>query len=306
MKYQLLTVSLAVALCTSAGKAATVEQSGFGIVHNIAPLCCNNALNATNDGTITSVTRSGSISTINPGQKTAALRGDLSTGEVGASASINSDQQVRGGSPFASVELVDTLTFDLSGLGASETVDLGIGISWEGSIAPGFSQSADDLARLDFGLSSADDTLRVVRNVIAPTVVLPLLGIDFELGDSFSLDSAGTRLDFNAGNALIGDWDAESQTVNRKNPFSGTFTLQGGKVTEVDFRMGLLVAGNADFFNSAHLSFDTPVAFTSASGVFLSNTGTGGGTGVPAVPLPSSGLLLLAALGAFAARHKLA
>lgn len=312
MKDQLTLISMVLALSTSASWATTVDQTGYGIVHNIAPLCCNNGLNATDDGTITSINLSGPAapSSLNPGLTTAALRGDLSTGEVGASSSINSASTIRGASPFASVELVDTLTFDLSGLGADETVDLDVGISWEGSIKPGFSLSGDDFARLDFGLGSADDTLRVVKNVIVDTFRLPLVVPDFELGDSFSLESPATSVSFTGGSGLIGDWDAESQPFARKTPFNGIFTLQGGKVTEVDFRMGLTVAGNADYFNSAHLSFFSPVDFTSASGVFMSSTSTGGGTGggdtgVPAVPLPSSGLLLLAGLGVFAARRKL-
>lgn len=296
MKLYLSAALIAVGPFTNLANATTIDSVGYGIEYDLG---FGNARRfSVVDEELGGVT---SINILNqelrprPGIiTTGSVRGDLATGSIGARSRILPDEDFLNStsSTYAEITLRDTLTFDLTGTAAGSTVELDIGVDWEGFFTPFVGTDVTvDAANFSFGLVSEDDALEI-RNARATvnTFLVPR-NPDYEVGDTITFGDLGFTPNIPG---LIGDWDS----VDFLNgDFGGTFSLETGKVTNVDFLFRLQTIGNADFFNSAHLDFSSPVEFTSASGTFM----TGGTVGVAE---PATGLLLLGGLvGLFGRRR---
>ncbi len=214
-------------------------------------------------------------------------RADLSTGEIGTSSRSIPMLDFLRAQAASTARMVDTLSFDLSGMQAGSAIDINIGMALDGFMTP-FLAGRESGAFFFFDLQSDDDQLRLTNNIKADEFIISGLNPTFAVGDTITFGDLG----FRAQAGTIGDWMPFD--LFRDSNYSGLFTLETGKVTEVSFEMSFLSYGNADFFNSAHLSFDSPVDFTSASGVFMN--GNGSPSSPSPVSTPTTGALLSSAL----------
>lgn len=288
-------------LSSAAAQATLIDSIGYGVQYELGAL--NGVPVAEEElGGVTSVFREEDVYSQQFFNRSARVRGDLATGSIGAQTSVvrnGSSIGGQGGSPLANIKIVDTLTFDLTAFAPGDTVDIDIGLDWEGRFFPAIGDtSTQDNARLSFGLTSEDDSLELL-GMTAQSLNTILFGLNpnFQIGDPITFGDIGFGVGFPG---LRGDWE---QRDSRDGIFRGLFSLQTGKITTVDFMMGMRVFGNADFYNSAHLTFDSPVPFTSASGTFMSSAGT---TPDPvSVSEPGTALLLFGgALGLVARARK--
>ncbi|WP_269521287.1 hypothetical protein [Alteromonas sp. BMJM2] len=291
MKNNVMTLFASMTMLTTLvirpAQATLIEDVGYGIDYQLG--VHTNAIYDEELGGVTSVLRDEAIGDQTNIDRTAKIRGDLSTGSVGAKTTLIPSIPSSSLATNAVVTLIDTLTFDLSGQVAGSTVDLGIGIDWEGIFFP-YLSSRPSRASLQFSLISDDDELSLATTVYPDNFVLSFLNPGFEAGDPLTFGDPGFQTPMAS---TFGDWTSLSDLGDT---FNGLFSLETGKITVVDFRLSLNVSGNADFFNSAHLAFDSPISFTSASGVFMN------ATQVPpsSVSAPVTSWLLLSSLGAIA------
>lgn len=301
MKITLNTLVVATALNCVAAQATLIDTVGYGVQYKFGALGGGNIVDQELAG-ITSIQREQAIGNQSIYTRTAKVRGDLATGSIGAQSRVfsnNTGATGQAGSPGGDIKIVDTLRFDLTGFAPGSTYDIDIGLDWEGLFFPAIGgPTTQDLATLSFGLTSEDDSLEM-RQLTAEADYFLLFGLnpDFQVGDPITFGDIGFRVGFPG---LIGDWDPRDP---RDGMLNGLFSLQTGKVTTVDFTMRMQVFGNADFYNSAHLSFDSPVPFTSASGTFMSSAGAAPDPTM--VSEPNAALLLFSGLLGLIARNRL-
>ena len=290
IKKTLFTMIAAVPLTCN---AALIETEGFGVDYQLGTTF--GAIFDVEQGGVSSVFRAEEIGSQEFVTRTAKVRGDLSTGSIGAESVLIPKAPTSSGATNAAIKIVDTLTFDLTNHVPGNSFDLAIDLDWEGILYPYLSNRGSG-ASLSFSLKSDDDELTLNTRVTADTFLLSALNPGFQAGDPLKFGDIGFRSGLPA---VIGDWNPTTAPFNE---FSGLFSVLTGKVTEVVFSMRMNAFGNADFFNSAHIDLDSPVSYSSASGTFLTS-----GTQPPStsVPTPTSGILMLSGLVGLMLRRRL-
>jgi len=284
MIYRTLVAVAALSIASSVN-AATVSDTGFGFTYRIfAGRDSGNTTKAGNDGSLLSIDESviGTIANI-ADPSTADVNGSLSSGKIGAKTSNESNLSSQQAS-FAHIRLYDTLFFDLSSFDASFRGDITFNYSLDGSyttngagvtnganVVSSFTASRDSQETLQATIFYASDGNGSDGDAIIGTTYTAAIP------DAYSIDST------------TGSWDSLSS-----NGFSGgTLTLIGGKINTVSISYWLQTIGNADFSHTAGLAIDSPFAYTSASGIFLTAT-----VPIPAsLPFLTAGLALLGFVG---------
>lgn len=190
---------------------------------------------------------------------------DLSTGTIGASANCEVLQ-----SCVARADISDRLAFDVSGL--TQPVEIDFSASVDGTFG---SQTQTNFALVITAAQSANiayvgyRTSQATDSASSPEIFLTFTNIG--TFDVFGPDSF-------SGSFIIDP----TQIVNTSLPYF------------VNIAMELSGDSNFDFNNTAALDLDSPIPYTSASGVFLTGTIT------PSVPTPPSLWLFIAGLAALA------
>jgi hypothetical protein len=159
----------------------------------------------------------------------------------------------------STIQFNDNLTFSVAG-GGSDTITFNFELDGNigNSTGAGFGNSWSMAAEETFGATS----------------------MDWQSGASLSPSTSGT-----------GGWIMSSFTNNTQTgfDFTGTFTVTNGEVVPIEFLQQVACNNGTicDYSNTAQMSLVLPsdVTYTSASGVFLTQTGS-------AVPEPGSMLLM--------------
>ncbi len=185
---------------------------------------------------------------------------NLATGQVRARATCPEleDQCV------ARAEWFDTLFFDLTDLSGTDFVTVGISIKIDGTFGPDGDPGFSFLAGAQF------DALRASG------------GYRTTLAEDTTDDPETFITNNRAGDFSIFGPDL----------FVGSVTLQGGDIRELFVALNIFGGTEIDFSNTASFELDSPVSFTSASGVFLSEQQAA------SIPEPTSlALMLLGLMG---------
>lgn len=184
---------------------------------------------------------------------------DLATGELKVLAICPEIPQFC----LAQATFADTLVFDLTSLDSTEFITLEIFVSVDGTFGAG---SQPNFSFIFFGNQS--------------TTLLASVGYR-TTQDSDTTQSPETLLLF----AQVGSFSTFGPDL-----FVGTVDVLGGAIRELFFSATLLGDTNVDFSNTAGFDLTSPVDFSSASGVFLSERGSS------LVPEPSSIFLFVSGL----------
>ena len=247
---------------------------------------CNQACGTSNNGTpgsspaATSAFSQGTLSDVDQGGPSSGgglARADLATGQLGAASDGTYRSAFGGGTGITTRSFAtfnDTLQFAVSGASGASLTNIGVDLVLHGQmLQTNVNTGGSARSYLNFGGATFDGTY----------------GIDF-----YHPQPAIIR-------ANASGWQsyAISQLPDGIS-FSGVYQLQGaassvnvGEFLDVSCGNGT----NCDFSHTAQFSFALPtsVTFTSASGVFLTQTGGGGGGG--AVPEPASWALMISGFG---------
>lgn len=211
-------------------------------------------------------------------QGTADARANLASGQLGTAATgqrrPTSRPWIEGTDGWSAARLWETLSFHVAGAAADTRTTIQVRYEVDGVYAPSPLEMASMSFWLDFGTARAFGSSQAngytggnnPGNWINPVM---------------SWTDAGHML-FTAGYELVGE-DTELGLLMQLQTIGGF--------------------GSADFSHTAALSFELPsnVRFSSASGVFLSDTGSGGGGGGGTVPEPP--LLALLAVAVVAMQY---
>ncbi len=224
----------------------------------------------------------------------ARARGDLRTGELGVSGGGSSPL----GSGQAQSVLQEILTFDLLTVSPGEMVTIGLSARLNGTVSPRESSilgtvDALNVSEVFFGINA-----NIVTRCAPDCLFFP-----------YRSDAAlNLRADYRSINAPevrgLPIWEADATatdggwTTVRRDLYEGMVDLPGGAVHDLYLYVGLLGYGQFEFGNTATLGIDSPVPYTSASGLFLSEAP------MAPIPLPAAGPMLLGALAGVGALRR--
>ncbi|MFW8592359.1 hypothetical protein ACOI22_16250 [Glaciecola sp. 2405UD65-10] len=292
MKKKICVLALASMFVSVPALSATIESTGYGMKYELGVL--TNTIISEELGDATSVDVTQDIYSSQFVERTANVSGDLSTGEMGVSTTLIPLGQTSSVATSALLRMADTLTFDLTDQAAGGTVDIDVGVAWDGIFLP-YIANRPSGASLIFGLTSEDDELSLATRADVDAFILSALNPGFQAGEPLKYGDDGYVI---RNGTFSGDWAASGLPLNS---FSGLFSVETGKITEIDFFIEMKVFGNADFFTPG-LVFDSPVPFTSASSVF---NGSNNLTPTPTpVNAPSLSYLFFATLFGYVARRR--
>lgn len=159
----------------------------------------------------------------------------------------------------------DRLTFDLSGLSALEFITIDLSVSVDGTLGAG-SQTNINFGATD-GRSQSWNGAVGYNGISESTTIASL--------ERF------------ANNGQFGNF-----TQFGPDLFVGTLDLFGGDIVDLDIFLNVSSSGEFDLSNTGSFNIAAPVPFTSASGVFLTQTGATG-------DVPEPGTLALFGIGVF-------
>lgn len=272
--------ALASQFLVDTASAATINEAGFGFQYSVS----DGVEEVSFDSNVTAVTDSLSGPRFGTTQF-AAVRGDLSTGEIGLSTGILSDE-FSGGN--ASIRMRETITLDLTGFASTDILNFAVESELDGML----------------GTSPRFSTNAVVRSITLTANALDGSGNSGGLSASVQgFNSQGLNESFSVVGTPSGTFS--EVTFDR---IAGDLSLLGGSIYDVEIDQTLLGVGQTDFLGTQTFSFGGPVSFTSRSGVFL----TAGDTAVAPVPLPGTlsfvfaGLLSLVSFRKFGVNAKTA
>lgn len=262
-------VSAAILSALSYGAhAATLNTADFGISYEVVASPVSKS-----EGFAPRTGFSESVSFTRPNNTSfAEVEGDLATGRLRAR-SGRADLGVffsRSTRTLATIK--DTISVDASALSFRDIFSVTFTTRLSGSLAAGgratYSLRADRVGSSDLARFTGNWARQAANTTDFVDYRDPL--VDF--GGNF------TKATFDNGEGLV----------------SLSFNLRGNRVYDFGLTASLVTEGDADFFNTASLGIDTSVPWTSASGIFLSDTDVE----TSPVPLPAAAWLLLAGLGA--------
>ena len=200
---------------------------------------------------------------------TAAARSNLATGTVGAKGSCSDYSQCN----VATAQWKDKLSFDLTDLLATDTVNVGFRVALEGTM------ETNSQFYQGWYIQDITDTNNT-SNLAFTSIAYDDCGAGLLYGTCALADARNRIFD------QIGNYSNFSSTIQE-----GTFTLQGGQIDNLEVFLTITGQGsNFDVYNTAAFQLITDQSYTSASGVFLSEAPS-------AVPLPAALPLLLSGLG---------
>ncbi|WP_195819718.1 VPLPA-CTERM sorting domain-containing protein [Roseobacter sp. MH60115] len=248
--------------------AATLNTADFGISYQVvaSPISKSESF-APRTGF------SEGVSFTTPGNTSFAdVEGDLATGRLRARSGRADLGSFSAQSTRTLAVIKDTISVDASALSFNDIFSVTFTTRLSGSLAAGgrasYSLLADRVGSSDLARFTGNWFRRPATTTDFVDYRDPL--VDF--GGSF------TKASFDAGEGLV----------------SVSFNLRGDRIYDFGLTATLITEGDADFFNTAALGIDTSVPWTSASGIFLSDTGVE----TSPVPLPAAAWFLLAGLGA--------
>jgi hypothetical protein len=219
---------------------------------------------------------SGHISDVYYGNASATA--SLADGTLHASASTGYFA-LNSATAIARAQWEETVFFDLTSI--IDPVTIGFAIDIDGT----YGQRSASGVGFDFHMFAANSSSLNGSHGLAHRLTAGWYQSDGLLHDASDLGGAPLPYGFSISN-LVGVFSSLGP-----NLFSGSFILDPGAVYSIALYMGLNGAANFDFGNSAHFRFDSPISFTSQSGVFLTAE-------APAVPLPAALPMFAAGLGA--------
>ena len=258
---------------TPASAAVTAYEAGYGFVHRVAVGTTSGIIESEGDEAVRSVSDSVSGPDSDGGTNIAAIRGDLRTGEIGLKA-VGFP-----GNATGFVSLSETLTFDLRDRNADQNVDIRFGINLNGSV-----QDTVNSANVNIDLKTGKD--RFTRDGIFASGGI---GTFKNAGEGNFVPIADARFRPYTPQSVTGDW-----TALGPERFKGDLTMFGGGINEVAIKIVLGGSNGVDMLDTATLSLDTPIEFTSASGVFLDDGD------LTVVPLPGAAYLFISGLAGLA------
>ena len=267
--YKSYLLLVAFLLAPNLSSATTINEAGFGFQYSISA----GAESVDFDSNVTSVSESISGPLFDTTQF-ATVRGDLSTGEIGLSTGIFSDD-FSGGN--ASITMRETITLDLTGFAATDIVSFAVVSELEGNLGTS--------PRFSF-------------NTLSRSIALTANALDGS-GNAGGLNASVqgfNSMGLNETTSVVGTPSGEFSEVTFDR-IAGDLILFGGSLYDVEVSQSLTGVGQTNFLGTQTFAFDGPVDFTSRSGVFLTATS---GPDVAPVPLPAGAWFLLAGLAGIA------